>query len=46
MSKSFIDNIKMGKWVLGSLLGGIYLNSKWNEKVHLKLHIYGRDGNI
>lgn len=43
MSKSFMDNVKKGKWVLGGLFGAILVQDYF-FKQQLKEHYFGIDG--
>ena len=43
MSKGILDNIKMAKWTLAILFGGLYLQKRIGDK-QLKHYIFGEDG--
>ena len=43
MSKGIFDNIKMAKWTLGILFGGLYLQKRSGDK-QLKRYVFGEDG--
>lgn len=45
MSKGILDNIKMAKWTLAILFGGLYLQKRIGDK-QLKQYVYGEDGKL
>jgi hypothetical protein len=45
MSKGILDNLKMAKWTLAILFGGLYLQKRIGDK-QLKQYVFGEDGKL